>query len=147
AGTLNWVPASKVSQASLPGRRTVRAPATTFMISLRLVPNSYSPGAITPRVAGHSACSKAMDLTLPSKYSLTLNMGAPVRAEKARQYAQAVSRRLALIAAGPAAAGARRCGRPPAPGAGDPGSAGRPGPAPCSAPPGAAVAGGWRRIA
>jgi len=38
------------------------------------VPNSYSPGAITPIVAGPSAVVKAIDFTLPSKYSLVLNM-------------------------------------------------------------------------
>jgi hypothetical protein len=32
-------------------------------------------GAITPMVAGPSAVPKAIDLTVPSKYSLTLNMG------------------------------------------------------------------------
>ncbi|MNP44658.1 hypothetical protein D3C76_1385300 [compost metagenome] len=75
AGTLNWLPALKVSQLSLSGSLTVRAPDTTCMISRWAVPNSYSPGAITPTVAGPSAVPKAIDLTVPSKYSLTLNMG------------------------------------------------------------------------
>src|SRR3990167_2668101 len=44
------------------------------MTSSWLVPNSYSPAAITPMVAGPSAMPKAMDLTVPSKYSLPLNI-------------------------------------------------------------------------
>jgi hypothetical protein len=47
------------------------------MISRCEVPNSYSPTAITPTVAGPSAVAKAIEATLPSKYSLTLNMCAP----------------------------------------------------------------------
>src|SRR5690606_28954681 len=39
-----------------------------------LVPNSYLPGAITPTVAGSCSPWKAIDFTLPSKYSLTLNI-------------------------------------------------------------------------
>src|SRR5690606_31765002 len=52
------------------------------MTSSWLVPNSYSPGAITPMVAAPAAMSKAMDLTVPSKYSLTLNIGMPHRVGK-----------------------------------------------------------------
>ena len=44
------------------------------MYSTVEVPNSYSPGAITPRVAGPFVVSKAIDLTFPSKYSFVLNM-------------------------------------------------------------------------
>ena len=47
----------------------------TVMVSFLLVPNSYSPGLITPTVAGRLEVWKAMDLALPSKYSLTFSMG------------------------------------------------------------------------
>ncbi len=72
---MNWLPLAYSCHSSLPGSLTVSAPATTCMISSWLVPNSYSPAAITPMVAGPAVMSKAMDLTVPSKYSLTLNMG------------------------------------------------------------------------
>ncbi|MCY1444956.1 hypothetical protein D9M71_614500 [compost metagenome] len=89
AGTLNLLPAAKVSQLSLPGSLTVRAPATTCMTSALAVPNSYSPGAITPTVAGPSLISKPMDLTVPLKYSLTLNMRASQEGKKrGPQYAE-----------------------------------------------------------
>ena len=48
-------------QLSLPGSLTINAPDTTCMISRLAVPNSYSPGAITPTVAGPSSPVKAID--------------------------------------------------------------------------------------
>ena len=42
----------------------------TVIVSFWLVPNSYSPGAMTPTEAGSVGLLKLIDLTWPSKYSL-----------------------------------------------------------------------------
>src|SRR3990167_4214869 len=69
----SW-PALNVCQLLLPGSSTVSAPLTTVMTSFCEVEKVYSPGAITPTVAGRVAVLKPMDLTLPSKYSFTFSM-------------------------------------------------------------------------
>src|SRR3990167_11532656 len=80
----SW-PALNVCQLLLPGSRTVSAPLTTVMTSFCEVEKVYSPGAITPTVAGRVAVLKPMDFTLPSKYSFTFSM-VMLRKKGARVY-------------------------------------------------------------
>src|SRR5690606_4112641 len=75
AATSKLSPALKYVKLPSPGSFTVNTPLTTVITSRWLVPNSYSPGAITPTVAGSFSPWNAMDFTLPSKYSFTLNIG------------------------------------------------------------------------
>ena len=60
-------------QSLAPGSFTMSLPVVTSMISFVEVPNSYSPLAIAPTVAGPSVVLNAMDFTFPSKYSFTLS--------------------------------------------------------------------------
>ena len=63
-----------VFQVEEPGNMMINSPDVTVMYSVVAVPNSYSPGAITPMVAGPSGVLNAIDFTFPSKYSLVLNI-------------------------------------------------------------------------
>jgi hypothetical protein len=74
AGTVNDLPGPKSAHFALSGSNAESLPVMTVIISTVDVPNSYSPGAMTPTVAGHWLVSKAMDFTLPLKYSFVLNI-------------------------------------------------------------------------
>jgi len=52
ASTTKPEPASNVTHSSEPGSFTVSAPLTTVIDSFWLMGKSYSPGAMTPTVAG-----------------------------------------------------------------------------------------------
>lgn len=59
--------------SSVSGSCTVRHPETTVTTSFLDVSKVYSPGTITPTVAGSVLVWKAIDLTFPPKYSFTVN--------------------------------------------------------------------------
>jgi hypothetical protein len=71
---VNDLPGPKSAHLALSGSRADSLPVMTVIISTVDVPNSYSPGAMTPTVAGDLAVLKAMDFTLPPKYSFVLNI-------------------------------------------------------------------------
>ncbi len=59
--------------SSASGSCTVRHPEITVTTSFLDVLKVYSPGIITPTVAGNVLVWKAIDLTFPPKYSFTVN--------------------------------------------------------------------------